>query len=136
LEDLKQALIDVSVMSSNSGRELDKRMGLVDRIVRGEELQASGLEGAPSGSRWTAQRRFSNQKVGEMVYKAETEQNDYRLDQKVNVFFSPDKYVWGVRVSVYLWNSLVLLFSSAALLALLHVILSRQLRPAGKASER
>ena len=84
----------------------------------------------------SAQRRYTNQKVGEMVYKAETEQNDYRLDQKVNVFFSPDKYVWGLRVSVYLWNSVVLLLSSMGLLAVLNVVLSRQLRPAGRAAMR
>ena len=134
LEDLKQALIEVSVMSSNSGRELDRRMLIVDRIIEGLDLQSSGLENSAQGSRWSAQRRYSNQKVGEMVYKAETEQNDYRLEKKVNVFFSPDKYIFGVRVNVYFWNSLVLFFSSIGLLALLNFILSRQLKPAGTAS--
>ncbi len=134
LEDLKQALIEVSVLSSDSGRDLDKRIRTVDRVIGGMGLVESSL--GSGGTRLSAQRRYTNQKVGEMVYKAETEQNDYRLDRKVNVFFSPDKYVWGVRVSVYVWNSLVLLFSSAGLLAILHVVLSRQLRPAGRAAER
>jgi ABC-type multidrug transport system ATPase subunit/ABC-type multidrug transport system permease subunit len=133
LEDLKQALIDVSVLSSDSGRDLDRRIRFVDRIVRGSSLQESGLESG--GPRLSAQRRYTNQKVGEMVYKAETEQNDYRLRQKMNVFFSPDKYVCGLRVSVYFWNSFILLLSSAALLCVLNIVLSLQLRPSGKAAD-
>ncbi len=132
LEDLKQALIEVSVLHSDSGGDLDKRMRGADRVLRGMSLQESGLNSA--GTRLTAQRRYTNQKVGEMVYKAETEQNDYRLDRKVNVFFSPDKYLWEMRLSVYIWNSLVLLLSSVALLTLLNFILSRQLRPSGRAA--
>jgi hypothetical protein len=104
-----------------------------DRVLKGVSLSDSGL--SPGGSRVSAQRRYSNQKVGEMVYKAETEQSDYRRDRPANVFFSPDKYVGGIRINVYLWNSLILLFSSAGLLALLHAILSGQLRPAGKSLE-
>jgi hypothetical protein len=132
LEDLKQALIEVSVLHSDSGGDLDRRMRNADRVVRGASLQESGLNSG--GPRLTATRRYTNQKVSEMVYKAETEQNDYRLDRKVNVFFSPDKYLWGIKVSVYLWNSAVLLLSSTALLTLLNFILSRQLRPAGKSA--
>jgi ABC-type multidrug transport system ATPase subunit/ABC-type multidrug transport system permease subunit len=133
LEDLKQALIDVSVLSSDSGRDLDRRIRQVDRITSGHSLQEIGLESG--GTRISAQRRYTNQKVGEMVYKAETEQNDYRLDQKLNVFFSPDKYVWGLRINVYFWNSVILLLSSAILLAALNFVLSFQLRPAGRAAE-
>jgi ABC-type multidrug transport system ATPase subunit len=133
LEDLKQALIDVSVLQSDSGRDLDRRMRGVDRVLKGVSLAESGL--SSGGPRISAQRRYSNQKVGEMVYKAETEQSDYRRKRPANVFFSPDKYLWGVKVNVYLWNSLVLIFSSAGLLALLHAILSRQLRPAGRSIE-
>ena len=133
LEDLKQALIEVSVLQSDSGRDLDRRMRGVDRVLSGVSLADSGL--SSGGTRLSAQRRYSNQKVGEMVYKAETEQSDYRRERPANVFFSPDKYVGGIRINVYLWNSLVLIFSSAALLALLHAILSSQLRPAGKSLE-
>jgi hypothetical protein len=105
----------------------------VDRVLKGVSLAESGL--SPGGPRISAQRRYSNQKVGEMVYKAETEQSDYRRKRPANVFFSPDKYLWGIKVNVYLWNSLVLIFSSAGLLALLHAILSSQLRPVGKSFE-
>jgi hypothetical protein len=132
LEDLKQTLIEVSVLQSDSGGDLDRRIRAADRVIRGAGLQEGGL--GSTGNRFTAQRRYTNQKVGEMVYKAETEQNDYRLDRKVNVFFSPDKYLWGIRANVYLWNSGVLVLSSAALLMLLNFILSRQLRPAGRAT--
>jgi ABC-type multidrug transport system permease subunit len=132
-EDLKQTLIDVSVLSSDSGRDLDRRIRQVDRIISGHSIQEIGLESG--GTHVSTQRRYTNQKVGEMVYKAETEQNDYRLDQKVNVFFSPDKYVWGLRVNVYVWNSVVLLISSVLLLTALNFILTFQLRPAGRPAE-
>jgi len=132
LEDLKQTLIEVSVLQSDSGGDLDRRIRAADRVIRGAGLQEGSL--GSTGNRFSAQRRYTNQKVGEMVYKAETEQNDYRLDRKVNVFFSPDKYLWGIRANVYLWNSGVLVLSSAVLLTLLNFILSRQLRPAGRAT--
>ena len=128
--DLKQALVDVSVLKTDSGRDMDRRVRAVDKILDGMNLHDSGL--ATTGKRISAQHRYTNQKVGELVYKAESEQNDYRRDKPVNVFFSPEKYIGGVRVSVYLWNTLVLVWSSFLMMLALWAILGRQLRPQGR----
>jgi hypothetical protein len=133
--DLKQALAEVSALQTNSGREMDRRVRMVDKILSGMSLHDSGL--ASSGTRLSAQRRYTNQKVNDLVFKAESEQNDHRRqpDQRVNVFFSPEKYILGMRISVYAWNSLVLFSSSMALLCLLWWVLSIQLRPQGRMSD-
>ncbi|MGH8164728.1 MAG: hypothetical protein ACREP1_10380, partial [Rhodanobacteraceae bacterium] len=55
------------------------------------------------------------------------EQSDYRREGKPNVFFGEDKRYFGMKVSVFLFNTLVLLGSSLGLLWLLHWILRRQL---------
>jgi hypothetical protein len=114
---------------------MDRRVRLVDKIIAGVSLHDSGLHSA--GTRLSAQRRYTNQKVNDLVFKAEAEQNDYRRqpNERVNVFFSPEKYILGVRISVYAWNSLVLLVSSIGLLSLLWWILSIQLRPQGRTSD-
>ena len=48
-----------------------------------------GLRSRTSGV--TAERLYTNQKVSDLVTKAETEQNDYRRGRPVNVFFGPVK---------------------------------------------
>jgi hypothetical protein len=73
-----------------------------------------------------------------MVAKAETEQNDYRRANKINVFFSPEKYHFsfgyfgnGIPMSVYFRNGAILLLSSAALLVALWKVLRIQLKKDG-----
>jgi ABC-type multidrug transport system ATPase subunit len=130
--DLKQALAEVSVLQTNSGRDMDRRVGLVDLILKGKSLHDSGL--VSSGTRLSAQRRYTNQKVNDLVFKAESEQSDYRRQphERINVFFSPEKYIGSFRISVYVWNSMVLIFSSIGLLTFLWWVLSVQLRPQGR----
>ena len=78
---------------------------------------------------------YNNTKINDMVSKAESEQNDYRRDYRINVFFSPEKHhcYWfadkdlGWTSSVYFRNALILLSSSAGMLVLLGAILRRQL---------
>jgi hypothetical protein len=69
-----------------------------------------------------------------MVAKAEADQRDYRKSKPINVFFSPRKYIANFGMNVLLWNSLVLVSSSAVILALVSLILSRQMRPQGTES--
>jgi hypothetical protein len=83
---------------------------------------------------------YTNQKVNDLVAKAETEQSDYRRTHPVNVFFSPEKtYVLGrigkhdviIHTSVYVFNGAVLATSSVLILCGLYLILRRQLKPQG-----
>jgi ABC transport system ATP-binding/permease protein len=138
LEDLKDTLAMVSGLDSGSVEEIERRLGRVDRVIRGEKLEPNGLRSRTSGV--TAERLYSNQKVGDLVAKAETEQSDYRRGRILNVFFGPKKmhfigsedWAWSTRhpiiINVYLRNSLVLLGSTFVCLVALWLILKRQLR--------
>jgi ABC-type multidrug transport system ATPase subunit len=139
LEDLKDTLAILSGLESGSLWEIEKRLRRVDRIIDGGPLDADGLRGLRSKtSGVTAERLFTNQKVNDLVSKAETEQTDYRrgLDARgrpvvVNVFFGPEKLVFGVRTSVFVFNSCVIIASSLVLLGAIYLILRRQLRTHG-----
>ncbi len=68
-----------------------------------------------------------NQKVSDLIANAEMEQNDYRRGGKPNVFFGAQKRYFGATVTVFTFNTAVLIGSSLGLLLLLHWILRRQL---------
>lgn len=157
LEDLKDTLAMVSGMESGSKIDLEKRLKRVDRVIEGGALDSGGLRSKSTGV--TADRLYTNQKVADLVAKAETEQSDYRRSEAVNVFFSPEKqfnFPWirlserahrsdwipsirwfkveiyyPARFSVYAFNMFVLLSTSFALLCGLYAILRRQLRTRG-----
>ncbi len=139
LEDLKDTLAMLSGLESGSAPEIERRLHRVDQVIEGGELKADGLRSRTSGI--TAERLYSNQKVGDLVTKAETEQNDYRRGRSVNVFFGPLKthyfapqewgWNWKIKLSVYARNTLVLLGSTLLCLGLLYLILKRQLRTRG-----
>jgi hypothetical protein len=76
LEDLKDTLALLSGLESGSDWEIAKRLKRVDKIISGGELDAGGLRSRTRGV--TAERLFTNQKVNDLVAKAETEQSDYR----------------------------------------------------------
>jgi ABC-type multidrug transport system ATPase subunit len=134
LEDLKETLALLSGLESGSLEEIERRLRRVDKVIEGGPLDQNGLRSKTSGV--TAERLYSNQKVGDLVAKAETEQSDYRRGRIVNVFFGPRKLFylgperlgWGITLSVYVRNSLVLLGSTFACLLALWVILKQQLR--------
>src|SRR5205085_10174467 len=75
----------------------------------------------------TAETLYQNQKVSDLVSNAEMEQNDYRRGGKPNVFFGQQKRYFGLRVDVFVFNTVVLLGTSIVLRGLLHHILRRQL---------
>ena len=141
LEDLKDALALLSGLESGSPAEIGKRLKRVDKVIGGGPLDASGLRSRTTG--FTAERLFTNQKVNDLVSKAETEQSDYRRAHPVNVFFGPVKthYLgptsWKLFsdhplvMTVFTRNALVLIGSSLAQLILLYAILRRQLRTRG-----
>lgn len=136
LEDLKDTLALLSGMEAQNPREIEKRLKRVDEIIDGKPLDAGGLKSKPGV---TAERLYSNQKVTDLVAKAETEQNDYRRLRAINVFFSPEKHydLWFfghyymVRVSVLIYATGVLVGSSLILMAGLYGVLKRQLRTKG-----
>jgi ABC transport system ATP-binding/permease protein len=68
-----------------------------------------------------------NQKVSDLISNAEMEQSDYRRGTRPNVFFGAEKRYLGARISVFTFNTIVLIGSTVGLLGLLYWILRRQL---------
>ncbi|MDQ3620949.1 MAG: ATP-binding cassette domain-containing protein [Verrucomicrobiota bacterium] len=136
LEDLKDTLALLSGLEAESVSEIIKRLRRVDRVIAGRTLSPGGLRSRMGGI--TAEHLFTNQKVNDLVVKAETEQRDYRHrpTQAINVFFGPEKQLdarWlgrtaPLRIDVYTFNVAVLTLSSLALLVGLYFIVKRQLR--------
>ena len=136
LEDLKDTLAQLSGLETGSAREIDRRLGFIDDIIKGKQPSRGDFKSRVSGV--TISDIYDNQKIADMVSKAESEQADYRRSSKVNPFFSPKKYFsafgWpqgGVMVSVWAYNAIVLLGSSVVLLVTLGFVLRRQLRRSG-----
>ncbi len=148
LSDLKDTLAILSGLEAESVKEVEKRLRRVDQIINGRQLIDTG--GLKSHAGVAAERIYTNQKVSDLVSKAETEQSDYRRTRPVNVFFSPEKFVHIIRIrainlhfvkfgpwdlnihaSVYVFNTAVLVISSVGILGGLYLILRRQLQPQG-----
>jgi ABC-type multidrug transport system ATPase subunit len=139
LEDLKDTLAMLSGLESWSADEIDRRFRYVDRVLAGKPLETFALKSAKNVV--AAEALYVNQKISDLVSKAETEQSDYRRTdasgrrKPINVFFGPEKYltlgIGGKTVqlecSVFVFNTLVLLGFSVGTLFLLHVSLRRQL---------
>jgi len=137
LEDLKDTLALLSGLEGNSLAEIQNGLRYVDEVIDGAPLDPKRL--ALRGGRLSVESLYTNQKVGDLVSKAESEQRDYRHDRYINVFFSPEKYFhyrWNgqertIHDSVMKVNAIVLLLFSFATLSALWFSLSRQLRTQG-----
>jgi hypothetical protein len=68
-----------------------------------------------------------NQKVADLISRAEMEQNDYRRGSKPNVFFGLEKRYFGMKFGVFTFDTAVLVVSMLGLLVMLHWILRKQL---------
>lgn len=136
LEDLKDTLASLSGLETGSAREIDRRLLFVDEIIRGRQPTKGDFKSIVKGI--TVSDVYENQKIADMVSKAESEQADYRRSYKVNPFFSPTKHFTlfgifadGVTVSVWAYNAAILLGSSLVLLVILGFVLRKQLRRSG-----
>ncbi|MGA3172692.1 MAG: hypothetical protein ABSE62_16950, partial [Chthoniobacteraceae bacterium] len=125
LEDLKDTLAYLSGLESTTVNDVEDRLHKVDKIIRGGPLDPAAVRSHHGA--YTAERLYVNQKITDLVSKAETDQSDYRRAEPVNVFFGPVKYIGQFRCSVLLFNTLVLLGFTFGCLGLLHISLKRQL---------
>lgn len=136
LEDLKETLALLSGLEGNTPKDLASRFKRVDAVLNGTPLKTRTLQPKKHGI--TAEQLYVNQKISDLVSKAESEQLDYRRQplHRINVFFGPDKFynftLWGkehsLHFSVLSVNTLVLMGFAFGSLFALYVSLVRQLR--------
>ncbi len=126
LEELKETLAVLSGLEAKSPEQLDGFLNRVDEVLDRKRPFDRALFKDATGP-ITAEQLYVNQKISDLISNAEMEQNDYRRGGKLNVFFGETKRYLSAQVSVFTFNTAVLLGSSLALLVLLHWILRRQL---------
>lgn len=126
LDDLKDVLALLSGLQAEEPNNVDKRLRRVDKVIAGAPLDAADIKSRRGA--YSAERLYVNQKVTDLVAKAETEQADYRRANSINVFFGPQKIIAGVEFSVLVFNTVVLAGFCGVALGLLHFALHRQLR--------
>jgi hypothetical protein len=125
LDDLKDALAYLSGLESVTVDDVEDRIRKIDKIIHGAALDPAGVRSRHG--HFTAERLYVNDKISDLVSKAETDQADYRNSEPVNVFFGPVKNVGSYQVSVLLFNTAVLIGFTGICLGLVHISLKRQL---------
>ena len=130
LEDLKDLLAVLSGLQAKSPADLDKSFAGIDAVIKGGRFTREKFRTRERGV--TAEQVYVNQKVTDLVSKAEMEQSDYRNDlgsqSRLNVFFGPVKTYFGFRVGLLWFNSGVLIVSTLGMFVALHVLLNYQMR--------
>jgi hypothetical protein len=126
LDELKEVLAVLSGLEAKSADELDRYLKKVDLVLnRKKTFDPQDFKDAKGEV--TAEQIYVNQKVSDLISNAEMEQSDYRRGTRPNVFFGAEKGYLGVKISVFLFNTVVLIGSTICLLGLLYWILRRQL---------
>lgn len=133
LYDLKELLALVSGLRGATPKDVDAKFNVIDQIIGGAPYDPAALAGPRDGV--TAEQLYVNQKVTDLVSKAEMEQLDYRRDgtsdEHLNVFFGPEKRYFGIRASVITFNTGVMIVSTLAGFVALYFILRRQIQAGG-----
>jgi hypothetical protein len=126
LEELKEVLAVLSGLEAKSADQLDHYLKQVDQVLDRKRPFDSAMFKDAKGA-VTAEQVYLNQKVSDLTSNAEMEQSDYRRGSRPNVFFGAEKRYLGVKISVFVFNTIVLIGSTLGLLGLLYWILRRQL---------
>ena len=126
LDDLKELLAILSGLAAKTPQEVDYRLSLIDKVINGAVLDRQNLVSRHTGI--NAEQLYTNQKIVDLVSKAEMEQADYRDDRHPNVFFGPVKSYWGLTIDILFFNIGILLISTFGTLFILYFILKRQIK--------
>ena len=128
LEDLKEVLAILSGLDGKDVGEIKYRLHLIDEVIGGKALDPALFTRRTDGL--TAEQLYQNRKVADMLTDAQMKQRDYTMTKPRNVFFGPDKFIFGRTVNVLVFNSFVLNAFTVLFLGLLLLRLHRQLRTA------
>src|SRR5438477_985374 len=126
LNDLKDTLAMLSGLEAKTPDDLDHYLKEVDQVLDRKRSFDSGAFKQAKGA-VTAEQIYVNQKVSDLISNAEMEQSDNRRGSRPNVFFGAEKRYLGVKISDFVFNTLVLIGSTLGMLGLLFWILRRQL---------
>ncbi|MFM8763685.1 MAG: ATP-binding cassette domain-containing protein, partial [Spartobacteria bacterium] len=103
LEDLKDTLALLSGLEAATPGQLRAALRRIDDIINGEPFKASRF--TKFGTGLTAEQVYVNQKITDLVSKAEMEQSDYRENRHLNVFFGPTKEYFGLKIGILWFNT-------------------------------
>jgi hypothetical protein len=126
LDELKEVLAVLSGLEAKSPGELDQYLKQIDLVLNQKKPFDPAIFRQAKGA-VTAEQVYVNQKVTDLISNAEMEQSDYRRGSRPNVFFGAEKRYLGFKISVFMFNTIVLIGSTIGLLGLLYWILRRQL---------
>jgi len=126
LDDLKEALAVLSGLEASSLDQINRAFRRIDRVIDGARFDAGKFDNLGSGL--SAEQLYVNQKVTDLISKAEMEQSDYREERHLNVFFGPVKEYLGLRAGILWFNTLILIASTLFLFFILYLILRSQIR--------
>ena len=126
LDELKEVLAVLSGLEAKSAEDLDRYLKKIDYVLN-RKRSFDPKDFREAKGEVTAEQIYVNQKVSDLISNAEMEQSDYRRGTRPNVFFGAEKRYLGARISVFTFNTIVLIGSTVGLLGLLYWILRRQL---------
>lgn len=128
LDDLKETLAILSGLVGANTAQVDSKLREVDRIISGAPLDRKKFDSG--GDTVTAEQLFQNQKITDMLTDAQMKQKDYTSDFR-NVFFGPEKYYFGQKLNIFVFNSYIINGFTLLFLLILLFSLHRQLRSSG-----
>ncbi len=132
LTQLKLGLSKLSGISGRSPEAIDAQLADMDRILAGNDVKVVFVD--RRSKNLTADQIYVNQKILDLVGKAEMEQADYRRSNDsgdhllINVFFGTKQLHFNREFSAFVFNALVLNGSALGLLIILYISLRQQLR--------
>src|SRR5205085_9912594 len=96
LNDLKDVLALLSGLEGRSAREIEHYRKLVDLVIAGKQKLDPSLFREAKGP-VTAEQLYVNEKVSDLLSRAEMKQNDYRRRKSPNVLYWPEKREYGTK---------------------------------------
>jgi ABC transport system ATP-binding/permease protein len=125
LDDLKETLAILSGLAGANTAQINAKLHEVDQIISGAPLDRKKFDSG--GDQVTAEQLFQNQKITDMLTDAQMKQKDYTSEVR-NVFFGPEKYYFGQKLNIFLFNSCIINGFTLLFLLFLLFSLHRQLR--------
>ncbi len=127
LDVVKEALALISGLEAKTPRDLRKQLNQMRRELKNNTFDPESFDLSSGKDNVTAVDLYQNQKIRDLVNKAEMERQDYRRKTEPNVFFGIKKRHFDKEYDTLKSNTLVLFVFMAAGLVALWISLTRQL---------